>query len=87
MRSFFDELAEMSGLPFDIINNGYKVVNFCGKSVFIEGFKSIISVEKEMVVLKLKKGRIKVCGEGLTIKDINLGQIFINGTIFCVEVV
>lgn len=87
MRSFFDELASISGLPFEIINSGYKVVNFCGKSVFIEGFKSIISVDNEMVVLKLKKGRIKVVGEGLTIKDINLGQIFINGNIVCVEVV
>ena len=87
MRSFFDELAKISGLPFEMINNGYKVVNFCGKSVFIEGFKTIISVDKETVVLKLKKGRIKVVGTELTIKDINLGQIFVNGNIIGIEVI
>ena len=55
MFDFFDEIANRTGLPFDILNSGFRVINFSNKSVFIEGFVSIINFSEEEISIKLKK--------------------------------
>lgn len=86
MLSFFEDIAKLTGLPLDIINNGYRIYNFAGKSIYIENFKSIITYTTTLISLKLKKGAVKIQGENLYIKEINLTSIVINGDIKDVEV-
>ncbi|MBQ9792670.1 MAG: YabP/YqfC family sporulation protein [Clostridia bacterium] len=86
MFDFFDEIANRTGLPFDILNKGFRVVNFGNKSVFIEGFVSITNFEEEEISIKLKKGIVKITGKNLAIKNMNIDSIVISGNIFSCEV-
>lgn len=86
MIDFFDEISKMTNLPLDLINQGYRYVNFAGKSLYVAGYKKIIVLSKDEVVLKLPKGRMKVVGQDMVIKDLNLSQLILVGKIISVEV-
>lgn len=86
MLNFFDDIANLTGLPMDLINKGYRVYNFGGKSVYIENYKNIINYTNQAIVLKLNKGVLKIQGQDLSIKELNLSTLVINGTINSVEV-
>ena len=86
MLSFFDDIANLTGLPLDLISSGYRVYNFGGKSVYIENYKKIINYTNQSITLKLNKGVLKIQGQDLTIKELNLSTLVINGTINSVEV-
>ena len=86
MFDFFDEITNRTGLPFDILNKGFRVVNFGNKSVFIEGFVSITNFEEEQISIKLKKGIVKIIGRNLAIKNMNIDSIVISGDILSCEV-
>ncbi len=86
MFDFFDEIANRTGLPFDILNSGFRVINFSNKSVFIEGFVSIINFLEEEISIKLKKGIVKILGQKLKIKDMNKDSIVISGIITSCEI-
>jgi len=86
MLNFLDEIALLTGLPLDVVNGGYRIINFDGKSVYIEGIKSILRFNREEVSLKLKKGAIKIVGAELFIKNIDVNSIVVNGKIGQIEV-
>lgn len=86
MFSFFDDIAFMTGLPFEILNNGFRVVNFCNKAVYVEGFQDIIEFGSNVLNVKLKKGVIKLKGEGLKIKNLNQNTIVVSGEISSLEI-
>ena len=86
MFSFFDDIAFMTGLPFEILNNGFRVVNFCNKAVYVEGFQDIIEFGSNVLNVKLKKGVIKLKGEWLKIKNLNQNTIVVSGEISSLEI-
>lgn len=86
MYDFFEEIVKMSGLPLDIFNNGFRVINFSNKSVFVEGFVNIVSFESIEIIIKLKHGIVKIQGENLKIKNMNLETILIIGNITNFEI-
>lgn len=86
MKDLFEDIGRLTGLPLEILQNGYKFINFAGKALYVEGFTSIILLESEQIILKLKKGRLKVLGSTLSIKDLNFGQLMIKGNLSLVEV-
>ncbi|MBQ3213920.1 MAG: YabP/YqfC family sporulation protein [Clostridia bacterium] len=86
MFDFFDEIATKTGLPFEILNNGFRVINFSNKSIFIEGFVSIIKFESQEISIKLKNGVVRIIGNNLTIKNMNLESIVITGEISSSEI-
>lgn len=86
MYDFFDEIALKTGLPFDILNKGFRIINFSNKSIYVEGFTNIVSFENEEIVLKLKKGIIKIQGQNIKIKNMSLETIIIVGDILFVEI-
>lgn len=81
MFSFLDDIAQKTGLPFDILNNGFRVINFNNKSVYIEGFLNILMFEKDLIKIKLKKGLIELEGENLKIKNMDTQSIVVSGNI------
>ena len=85
MFSFFSEVAEMSGLPFEILTNGFRVINFSNKAVYIENFKSILQFQTTEVGLKMKKGMMKVLGQDLVIRNLNENTVLVVGKIEKVE--
>ena len=86
MYDFFEEIINLSGLPLDIFNKGFRVVNLSNRTVFIEGFVNIVSFESTEIIIKLKRGIVKVQGENLKIKNMNLETILIVGSIINLEI-
>lgn len=86
IHRFMDEISKLSGLPADEILSGFRVVMLSNNAVYIEGINKIITLSKECVVFKLKKGCIKINGDNLVIKDLNIGSVMVVGKILGVEV-
>lgn len=86
MFKFFEDISKLVGLDEKEYVGGYKIINFDGRAVYIEGYRSLMSISKEEVVLKLKKGRLKVIGKDIVIKDLNEGVLVVYGKITSVEV-
>ena len=86
MFSFLEEIAKKTGLPFDILNNGFRIVNFSNKSIYIEGFSNILIFEQNLIKIKLKKGIIEIEGENLKIENMDMQTIIIAGKILKLEI-
>lgn len=86
MFSFFEEIAKLSGVNYEVFNGNFKVINFGNKVVFIESFKNIITFETTEITVKLSKGIVKILGENLKIKNMNTTSIIISGNIKSLEV-
>ncbi|MGN0787780.1 MAG: YabP/YqfC family sporulation protein [Candidatus Onthoplasma sp.] len=63
----------------------FRIVNLGGTSLYIEGIKSIVSIEKHEICLGLKKQLLIVSGENLTIKYLDKTTCLILGSIYKVE--
>ena len=86
MKAFLEEISKITGLEMGLLNDGYRIVNFSGKAVYVEGIKSILLFDSSQVALKLKKGAIKITGSGIMIKELMQGTILVTGTVTNVEV-
>ena len=53
--------------------------------IILEGYKNILLVSPEKVVLKVQNGEVCIVGQELCIKEFCAGTIKISGKIFCVE--
>ena len=82
MFGFLEEVSNLSGLPFDIINKGFRVINLSNRAVYIEGFVALVEVEKTEINIKIKKGIVKILGEELKIKNMNLNTILVVGKVY-----
>ena len=85
MFGFLEEISTLSGLPLDIVNKGFRVINLSNRAVYVEGFTGLIDVERHEIGIKLKKGIIKLNGENLSIKNINLDTLLVVGDIRSIE--
>ena len=47
----------------------------------MQGYKDVLNITSEEIILKLKDGELKIEGEDLNIRDLNAGSITINGKI------
>ena len=63
----------------------YRAVLFGDSAGYFEKVKSIVSYEKEQVILSLKNGGLKISGKDLYIKKYCLGDVVICGKIQSVE--
>jgi len=85
MFGFLEEILKLTGLPFELLNNGFRIINFNNVSCYIEGYKNILDFSPECISIKLFKGIIKLCGKDLKIKNLNLNTVLIVGQINSVE--
>ncbi len=81
MFSFIDDISRLTGLPFDDLSKGFRVINISNRAVYVEGYKGLIDAESGEMNIKLKKGVIKVTGRNLRIKNLNLETLLIIGEI------
>jgi len=86
MFNFLDEIAKLTGLPLEVLGGGYRIINFDGKAVYIEGIQNILRFNNEEVNLKLKKGAVKLIGQNLILQNIDVNSIVVTGKIMQVEV-
>ncbi len=75
-----------SALDVDNLTDTYRYYNLGGKVVYIENFVRVNTFSQTEIVLKLKKGLIKVSGDGLIIEELNQSSLVIKGVIKGVDV-
>ena len=75
-----------SSLDIGCAIDDYRYYNLGGKAVYVENFKRINTFSNSEIILKLKKGMIKILGENLYIKELNKNSLLVWGTIKGVEV-
>ena len=63
----------------------YRIVNLGGKNVYIEGFKSVISLGESEILFQLKKQALSVVGRDLKVKYLDKSSCVIEGEIYKVE--
>lgn len=83
--SLIENIAAACGMDADLAPEDYRVTLFGGRSGYFEGVKGIASFSEGEVVLFLKKGRLTVTGEKLTLGKFCEGDLVICGNIFRLE--
>jgi sporulation protein YqfC len=82
---FIDNIIEFLGGEEFYKNQSFRAVMFGDSAVYFEGVTSIISYEKEQVLLGVKKGRLTIKGKDLYIKKYCMGDVVICGKISAIE--
>ncbi len=85
MFFLLDEISKLSGLPLEMINGGFRFINFCNRAVYIEGYTALIDVNLNEIAIKLKKGLVKLNGDDLKIKNMTLDTLLVTGDIRQIE--
>lgn len=86
MFNLLEDIENFTKLPFEMLKNGFRIINFCNKSVYVENYKAIVLFENEEVLIKLPKGLVSILGKNLKINKLNVSSIIINGEINLVKV-
>ena len=81
MFSFLEEISSLTGLPFDKLGNGFRLINFSNNAVYVEGYSSLLSVTDSEIKVKLKKGILVLSGDNLKLKDMMNDSIMVVGNI------
>ena len=63
----------------------YKMVFLDGNFVCVQGFKSVLKIESNLIALKTKNGELNIIGENLSIKELGKEEIKICGNILKIE--
>ena len=64
----------------------YRVINLGGKTIYVEGIKSVVNLAENEMIFQLKKQAISVCGTNLKIKYLDKTTCVLEGEIFKVEI-
>ncbi|MBE7082214.1 MAG: hypothetical protein E7378_00835 [Clostridiales bacterium] len=84
MFSFFNELmGKVKALSQRV--DAYQTVMVGDYLLYVEGFKSLMTLSCETIVFKVKNAVLTVSGQNLAIKEMSSGTITISGKIDRVE--
>ena len=69
--------------PIEI--ESFNMINMSGQLLYVEGHKGLVTLSKELVSFKIKKGIVLVEGEDLSLLELSENTIKIDGKIKKVE--
>ena len=79
-------MSEIEKLMGDVgTSASFRIVNLGGKSVYIEGIKSVVAFGENEMQFQLKKCLLKVNGESLKVKYLDKTTCVLEGDISKVE--
>lgn len=64
----------------------YKIINLGGKTLYVQGYKSIDKFSNTSIILKIKNASIFIKGEKLSIKELDSSCLYVTGEIKSFEV-
>ncbi len=82
---FIENIKECLGGEEFFSNLSFRAVLFGENAVYLENVTSIISYEKEQVLLGIKNGKICIKGFDLYIKKYCMGDVVVCGKITAIE--
>ena len=65
----------------------YNLVNISGQIVYVEGHKGIVTISQNMMMFKVKNGRVIIEGKDLVLAELSDDTLKISGKIIKVEAV
>lgn len=73
-------ISQICGIGYDIASGGFKCA-FTESGLEVEGISSLSSFNQECVVVNLRRGRLEVRGEKLSIMALAKGYIAVCGSV------
>ena len=61
--------------------NTYRYQVDSGKQIAVQGYKTVLKIDKNLIVLKLANGEMEICGYELRVKELGTNTIIITGEI------
>ena len=79
-------MSEIEKLMGDVgTSASFRIVNLGGKSVYIEGIKSVVAFGENEMQFQLKKNLLVVSGTNLKVKYLDVSTCVLEGVILKVE--
>lgn len=85
MFNFFGEIKENLKIPKENFIESFQMINISGKIVYAEGQCGLLSLSKEQISFKIKKGVIVVEGQDMVLNELSDNTIKICGKIKRIE--
>lgn len=79
--SIYNNIILKAGMPIHDAIGGSKLTIVDFSTILIEGHRGIFRYTSQEIIIQLKKGRLILTGEKLTIEEINQEEILIKGDI------
>lgn len=86
MFNFFDEIKSLLSKCEPEALASFNIVNVAGKILYVEGHLGLTELGKDSIAFKVKKGRVIVEGQELTLAELTENTMKIVGKIKRVEV-
>lgn len=83
--SFFAEAARALGIAETALAEGYNLVDYDGKAVYIEGIKRVLKLSDEEIKLELNGAVMNLRGNGLEVFDLNGATLIVRGEIIGID--
>ena len=85
MFGFINDIINSSGLSMDILSSGFRLINISNKCVYFEGDLKLEGINRDEITIIIKRGKIKICGKNLKIKNMSTNTLLITGDIESME--
>lgn len=85
MFNFFGEVKEGLRNAKDMDLTVYNLINISGKILYVEGHCGLLTLSKDLIIFKIKNGRVVVEGEGMFLQELTENTLKITGKIKKVE--
>ncbi|HEX3030118.1 MAG TPA: sporulation protein YqfC [Clostridia bacterium] len=80
-----EKVTEVLELPKEVVLNLPKLTMVGNRNLIIDNYKGIVEYESIRIRVNTSQGMIRICGEGLTIKEITSEDIMVEGEIASLE--
>ena len=78
--------TELSDLPQELVTNCSRMVLLGDKEFLIENYSGIIEYEMHKIRLRSASGIIQICGDNLTINELDNEALLVKGIIRGIEI-
>lgn len=85
MKGFINELADVTGLPFNETKKDFRVIWIGGNCAHIINYTKILTYTDTSLILKIPNNQLILEGYEFEIKELNKREILIKGIINKIE--
>ena len=78
---FLEQIREKLGLGLEELTGGVRALVFGDKGVHVEGHKGLAFMSEDEIVFYHKKGKIKIVGQGLKVRELSEFDGYVYGKI------
>lgn len=85
MFNFYNEIKDNLKNPKGLDLNGFNIINLSGHLLYVEGHLGLVTLSKQQISFKVRRGVIMVEGEDMILSELSDNTIKICGIIKKIE--